>query len=395
MATLNIVTRSQWGARWGRGGTNVTPGRGGCAAHYNGGAIGRGDHSACAARVRGIEDFHSRPTSRGGRGWNGIAYNYLICEHGYVYEGRGWGRRSAAQGSNTGNQNFLAIMFLMGGSQTMTAAMRTAGRLLILHLRSRGAGSQVRPHSFFSSTSCPGNPVRSWISAGTPGGGVALPNPGGGGDAPRSTSSIQEAVNTLGYTPPLTVDGDYGPLTTAGVHWAQGVIGATQDGVWGAETERLYLAHTEGNTVPNRNLYATTSGYEQTIPAGEWTTLRFDRIFRSGAWENKTPEPSFVFGPSFYSASVGVRVAGLDRGQEFQVRLAYYREAGSGWERYATMPIDSPTHDAGQGHWVTSWNGHVSGSRKGRVRVEVIHYGAETQDVKVTSARAEALVWSG
>lgn len=148
--------------------------------------------------------------------------------------------------------------------------------------------------------------------------------------------------------------------------------------------------------MPDRNLYATTSGYTQTIPAEEWTTIRFDRIFRDGSWEEKTPEPSFVFGPSLYSASVGVRVDGLTAGQEFQIRLAYYRESDTGgWERYATMPIDSPVHDVGQGHFTTSWNGSVAGSRRGRVRVEVIHYGADDQNVEVTFARAEALVWRG
>lgn len=389
MATLNIVNRSQWRARHGRGGTNVTPSRGGTAVHYNGGPISRGDHANCAARVRSIESFHVS-----GNGWAGIAYNYLICHHGVVFEGRGWGRRSAAQGTNAGNQNFLAFMFLMGGSQTLNAAMRTAGRLLVLHLRSRGAGSQVRPHSYFTSTSCPGNSGRSWISAGIPGGGVALPDPGNGGGGSRSMSSIQQAVNGLGYTPALAVDGLDGPKTQAGVRWLQSRVGASVDGVWGPETERLYTAHMEDD-VPERNMYTTTAAYNQTVPPGEWTTVNFDRRWKdSEGWETKKPEPSFVFGPAFYAASAFVRVDGLEKGQEFQMRLSYYRQDDSGrYERYASMPINSPVHDGGQGHFTYTWTSHVSGSKKGRVRLEVMHYGES--DVTITSARADALYWKG
>jgi peptidoglycan hydrolase-like protein with peptidoglycan-binding domain len=44
-------------------------------------------------------------------------------------------------------------------------------------------------------------------------------NPYGGS---MSTAQVQAAVNKLGYTPPLVVDGIYGAKTTDGVKWAQG-----------------------------------------------------------------------------------------------------------------------------------------------------------------------------
>ena len=52
----------------------------------------------------------------------------------------------------------------------------------------------------------------------------------------------QEAVNALGLTPKLDVDGEWGPNTEAGVKWLQKKVGAGADGEWGAETEKLFVA---------------------------------------------------------------------------------------------------------------------------------------------------------
>jgi hypothetical protein len=58
----------------------------------------------------------------------------------------------------------------------------------------------------------------------------------------RPIKAQQKAVNALGYTPALEVDGEWGPKTQAGVKWLQKKIGATQDAEWGQETERLFKA---------------------------------------------------------------------------------------------------------------------------------------------------------
>ncbi|MBM9619674.1 N-acetylmuramoyl-L-alanine amidase [Streptomyces zhihengii] len=59
----------------------------------------------------------------------------------------------------------------------------------------------------------------------------------------RSVASQQRAVNGLGYTPRLDVDGSFGPLTVAGVEWLQRRVGADDDGIWGPSTESAYLTH--------------------------------------------------------------------------------------------------------------------------------------------------------
>ena len=49
----------------------------------------------------------------------------------------------------------------------------------------------------------------------------------------RLIAQQQEAVNALGFTPKLDVDGEWGPKTETGVKWLQKKIGADVDGEWG------------------------------------------------------------------------------------------------------------------------------------------------------------------
>jgi uncharacterized protein (TIGR02594 family) len=58
----------------------------------------------------------------------------------------------------------------------------------------------------------------------------------------RSIRKQQEAVNALGFAPPLDVDGEWGPKTAQGVKWLQKKIGAGADGQWGQETESKLAA---------------------------------------------------------------------------------------------------------------------------------------------------------
>jgi len=77
------------------------------------------------------------------------------------------------------------------------------------------------------------------------------PDAGGGGDAAtvepmtsvRSIQHQQEAVNGLGYKPPLHTDGEWGPKTAAGVKWLQKKVGAGADGQWGDETEEKFRTY--------------------------------------------------------------------------------------------------------------------------------------------------------
>ncbi|TDC19218.1 N-acetylmuramoyl-L-alanine amidase [Streptomyces sp. 8K308] len=147
----------------------------------------------------------------------------------------------------------------------------------------------------------------------------------------------------------------------------------------------------EGDTVPKRSLYGTHE-YTRTIQPDTWTTLHFNRQHDGRKWVDREPQVSILFGPVYFTASIGVRVKGLQRGAEFQIRLARYQEDDDGtFERTSTLPINSPAHAGGDGHFTYTWTGQLTGSRKGRLRVEVIHFGEEP--VTVDWAGAEALYW--
>ena len=142
----------------------------GIAVHYTAmNADEQDDHGNCAGRVRAIQRFHmSADASDPSKPWCDIAYNHLFCRHGYVFEGRGFGARSAAQGSNEGNAHYFAVCFL-GNDQPrrddVTAAGRRALGELVLEYRRRYPGArEVRPHSAFHSTACPGDELRAWIA---------------------------------------------------------------------------------------------------------------------------------------------------------------------------------------------------------------------------------------
>ncbi|NJP68067.1 LysM peptidoglycan-binding domain-containing protein [Streptomyces spiramenti] len=157
MATF--VTRAQWGGRARRSSnTNITPDRGGVSIHHVGGdRVARAAHGDCAAQVRGIQNYHMDSN-----GWSDVAYSHLVCVHGYVFQGRGEGQRTAANGTDAGNQNWYGVCALTGGSSssydTITDALVDAFHLAISRLRSSGnAASAINGHRDHRATECPGN----------------------------------------------------------------------------------------------------------------------------------------------------------------------------------------------------------------------------------------------
>ncbi|MGC5051354.1 glycoside hydrolase domain-containing protein [Micromonospora sp. DT48] len=94
-----------------------------------------------------------------------IWYNFLICPHGNIYEGRGYERGEANYGDGPlidglgRNAGFYSICALLRGGQMPTEAMLQSYRLLIQHLREeapRRTGNHILPHSHQYGTDCPG-----------------------------------------------------------------------------------------------------------------------------------------------------------------------------------------------------------------------------------------------
>lgn len=169
---MNFVSRAEWGARPPRSrSTNITPTS--CTAHYGGdspwgGTIG--SHQRCPVIVRSWQNFHMD-----GRGWSDLAYNAVACPHGYVFEGRGRGVRSAANGTNQGNQSSYAICYLAGDGDPLT----DDGKRAYLDAARWLGQPLTKVHSDWFATACPGGAVRAWVKAGapTPGGIPVAPKP--------------------------------------------------------------------------------------------------------------------------------------------------------------------------------------------------------------------------
>lgn len=101
-------------------------------------------------------------------GWLDIAYNHVFCRHGFVFVGRGFGARSAANGTKHANDRYFAVCFLgddTAGRADVTREARDALQALLDEYR-RGypKARDVRPHSDFVATACPGDELRALVS---------------------------------------------------------------------------------------------------------------------------------------------------------------------------------------------------------------------------------------
>jgi len=162
---MKVVSRRRWGARPPSSREPLPAARArGVAVHYSASnADERASHENCAARVRAIQRFHQDEQK-----FSDIAYSFVFCKHGFVFVGRGWGVRTAAQGTNFGNDHYHAVCFL--GDDTVrrddvTRRGRKALAQLVLAGRRR-FGDEVRPHSSFKATACPGDDLRGTIRFG-------------------------------------------------------------------------------------------------------------------------------------------------------------------------------------------------------------------------------------
>lgn len=186
---MPIVTRDEWNARQ-RGATRSSHPIGntlGITAHWEGPHMGGFSHGQCAAKVRGIEAFH-----RDNRGWADIAYNALVCPHGYVFEGRGPGVKSAANGDGQANDDWYAVCYL-GGERDGFTDEGKAGFLEAFGWLTRegDAGPRRNGHRDHKATACPGDEIYRWVQS-LPDGATAEPIQED--DMPYSPEELRDVV---------------------------------------------------------------------------------------------------------------------------------------------------------------------------------------------------------
>lgn len=147
-----MITRSQWGARKPRKTPDVVKARE-WAMHWEGPGMGGWPHDQCPGKVRSIQGFHMDT-----RGWSDIAYNFVVCPHGFVYEGRGWDVMSAA--TKGANGYTLAACYLGGEGDPFTDRAKAALNALFAERKTW----PVHPHSHYFATACPGDVIRAWLT---------------------------------------------------------------------------------------------------------------------------------------------------------------------------------------------------------------------------------------
>ena len=156
--------RKAWGAAPPRSRSDLPPPDArGVAVHYSGmDSDEQVDHARCAGRVLGIQRYHMQE-----RDWSDIAYSHLICKHGHVFVGRGYGIRTAANGTTRANDGYFAVCFLgddtQGRSDLTRQARRALGELIVDYQRRYPRALHVRPHSAFTPTECPGRELHAYI----------------------------------------------------------------------------------------------------------------------------------------------------------------------------------------------------------------------------------------
>lgn len=198
--------------------------------------------------TKSIQRFH-----QGTRGWADIAYNWLVHPDGTVLEGRGLGVRSAANGTNTGNSSSPAICMLWGEGQRLTPEAKASLEQLIKWLADKeGIPNKARPHSSWKATSCPGDEIRAFAKSYT--GQVTQIT------SPSEVEAFQKWINARlkeynHKTPPLVIDGDYGPKSRAAAQLVRDTYRldrARKRKAFEKEDQRLYLEENHATVTMNR-----------------------------------------------------------------------------------------------------------------------------------------------
>lgn len=155
------ISRTEWGA--------VAPTQNAGPQEYDAGLIIHwegpkmwGDlwafaHDSCYEKVRGIQRYHINA------GYSDIAYNDVICPHGYIFNGRsGVNMANAASGDWWVNHHTEAACMLWGDGddhvlENNPDVIDAINALRNYGMAFAGMSAEVRPHRAIISTACPGD----------------------------------------------------------------------------------------------------------------------------------------------------------------------------------------------------------------------------------------------
>ncbi len=254
---MKLITRSEAKLRRPRN-RSVRTLTGKSTGHWNGPTITAGgqttwDHSKCVSLVQGIQKFHMDI-----RGWSDIAYNFIVCPHGYVFEGRGLNVINAGNGTNAGNRSSHAVVCLAGEGNPFSSEEKLGFRECVKYISDNTpAPNQAIGHRDHKVTVCPGPARYNWIRSGMPvdtapqGSGMPPFNPDRGQFSLYPIAKNKALVrrgargDVVAYLQgvikhkaggAISVDGDFGSKTENRVKDVQRFFKLTVDGVVGSKT---------------------------------------------------------------------------------------------------------------------------------------------------------------
>jgi hypothetical protein len=163
---VKFVSREQWGAKPPKAVTKLSPtALAGVAVHWFGKPRAAKSHDGCAALLRSVQNTHMGPKGLGvPAGGNDIAYNHAVCPHGQAFTLRGFGVQTGANGDSQSNRDFAAIVYMAGeGDPPPPDEVLQVIADVIRAWQAKGAGPLVKPHRFFTGSTCPGPDLLKWV----------------------------------------------------------------------------------------------------------------------------------------------------------------------------------------------------------------------------------------
>ena len=252
---MTFITRAQWGARPPKSNGNAIGAHPlGVAVHYSAANLGSSPDSLCDDKVRGIQNYHIDHN-----GWADIAYSFLVCPHGNVFEGRGTGKGSAANGTTQGNLDYYAVCALGGPKDTPSVLMLDSIGDAIGLCRNAGAAAKVIGHRDLFPTACPGTALYAFVTAGRWAKLVVKIKAAVVTATKKIVAKVAKPTRNIPQTVAIqrachvAADGKWGNGTqaaatavirrnTANIRALQGWVGTKVDGVWGPQSQAAWVA---------------------------------------------------------------------------------------------------------------------------------------------------------
>jgi len=120
-------------------------------------------------RAADIIAYHTRPVSRGGRGWKAAGYHYIVEADGTVVEAVG--EEGVANGARGFNQDSIHICYTGGvdargkAADTRTPAQLKAMEAYVKDFHRRFPEVRIIGHNEVAAKACPSFDVQKWLKS--------------------------------------------------------------------------------------------------------------------------------------------------------------------------------------------------------------------------------------